>query len=109
MRKITHDPEKLQTFRTRSCAKSKRIASVVCSTLSKNGVGPAMYQAIVFLPLLGSIIAAFIALAGAHARHPGGSPPPLPEGAEDHIVGTAIQPPHGVPSAAGGGTVIHAS
>jgi len=25
MRKITHDPEKLQTFRTRSCAKSKRI------------------------------------------------------------------------------------
>ena len=33
-----------------------------------------MYQAIVFLPLLGSIVAAIIALAGAHARHPGGSP-----------------------------------
>ncbi len=29
-----------------------------------------MYQAIVFLPLLGSILAAIIALAGAHARHP---------------------------------------
>ena len=43
-----------------------------------------MYQAIVFLPLLGSILAAFIALAGAHARHPGGAPP---EGAENHIVG----------------------
>jgi NADH-quinone oxidoreductase subunit L len=33
-----------------------------------------MYQAIVFLPLLGSILAAIIALAGAHARHPGGPP-----------------------------------
>jgi NADH-quinone oxidoreductase subunit L len=35
-----------------------------------------MYQAIVFLPLLGAVIAAIIALTGAHARHPGGSPPP---------------------------------
>src|ERR1700680_4389913 len=34
---LAHDPKKLQTFRTRSCAKSKRIASVVGSTLSKNG------------------------------------------------------------------------
>jgi NADH-quinone oxidoreductase subunit L len=33
-----------------------------------------MYQAIVFLPLLGAIIAALISLAGAHARHPGGTP-----------------------------------
>src|SRR5712691_440263 len=33
-----------------------------------------MYQAIVFLPLLGFIIAGLIALAGARARHPGGSP-----------------------------------
>jgi NADH-quinone oxidoreductase subunit L len=33
-----------------------------------------MYQAIVFLPLLGAILAALIALAGARARHPGGSP-----------------------------------
>jgi NADH-quinone oxidoreductase subunit L len=31
-----------------------------------------MYQAIVFLPLIGSIIAAIISLVGAHARHPGG-------------------------------------
>jgi NADH-quinone oxidoreductase subunit L len=33
-----------------------------------------MYQAIVFLPLLGAIIAALISLAGARARHPGGTP-----------------------------------
>ena len=41
-----------------------------------------MYQAIVFLPLLGAIVAALIALAGAHARHP--SPDPA---AEDHAQG----------------------
>src|SRR5437764_15008486 len=40
-----------------------------------------MYHAIVFLPLLGAIIAALIALAGARARHPGG-PPGI--GAENH-------------------------
>ena len=33
-----------------------------------------MYQAIVFLPLLGCILAAIIALVGARARYPGGSP-----------------------------------
>ena len=33
-----------------------------------------MYHAIVFLPLLGAILAALISLAGARARHPGGSP-----------------------------------
>src|SRR5947208_3911499 len=33
-----------------------------------------MYQAIVFLPLLGAIIAGLIAIAGAHQRHPGGEP-----------------------------------
>src|SRR5262245_37633038 len=33
-----------------------------------------MYQAIVFLPLIGCIVAAVISLAGARARHPGGSP-----------------------------------
>ena len=32
-----------------------------------------MYHAIVFLPLLGAIIAALITLVGAHARFPGGS------------------------------------
>jgi len=31
-----------------------------------------MYQAIVFLPLLGAIIAAIISLVGAHARCPSG-------------------------------------
>ncbi len=43
-----------------------------------------MYHAIVFLPLLGAIIAALIALAGARARHPGG-PPSI--GAENHAHG----------------------
>src|SRR6202011_5428324 len=43
-----------------------------------------MYQAIVFLPLLGAIIAALISLAGAHARHPGGTPA---ADAEDHAHG----------------------
>ena len=43
-----------------------------------------MYYAIVFLPLLGAIIAALIALAGARARHPGG-PPDV--GAENHAHG----------------------
>src|SRR3984893_17008079 len=43
-----------------------------------------MYQAIVFLPLLGAIIAALIAIAGAHARHPGATPA---AGAEDHAHG----------------------
>jgi NADH-quinone oxidoreductase subunit L len=33
-----------------------------------------MYQAIVFLPLIGAIVAGLISLAGARARHPGGSP-----------------------------------
>jgi NADH-quinone oxidoreductase subunit L len=43
-----------------------------------------MYQAIVFLPLLGAIIAGLIALAGAHARHPGGT---AAAGGEDHAHG----------------------
>ena len=33
-----------------------------------------MYQAIVFLPLLGCIVAAIISLAGARQRHPGHGP-----------------------------------
>ena len=33
-----------------------------------------MYQAIVFLPLLGAILAGLIALAGARARFPGAEP-----------------------------------
>ena len=43
-----------------------------------------MYYAIVFLPLLGAIIAALITLAGAHARYPGGPPD---ADAEDHAHG----------------------
>ena len=43
-----------------------------------------MYYAIVFLPLLGAIIAALITLAGARARYPGGPPD---AGAEDHAHG----------------------
>src|SRR5262249_8955320 len=44
-----------------------------------------MYYAIVFLPLLGAIIAALISLVGARARYPGG-PPSV--GAENHAHGT---------------------
>jgi NADH-quinone oxidoreductase subunit L len=62
-----------------------------------------MYQAIVFLPLLGAILAGIISLVGAHARHPGGM---VLEGAEDHITGYN---PHGAPSAEGGAAVVHPS
>src|SRR5882757_8825196 len=41
-----------------------------------------MYQAIVFLPLLGAILAGLITLVGAHARHPGGSD--MPAGGHGH-------------------------
>ena len=44
-----------------------------------------MYQAIVFLPMLGAILAGLIALAGARARFPGEGPPPGDvEGAAAH-------------------------
>ena len=60
-----------------------------------------MYQAIVFLPLLGSILAAIIALAGAHARHPGGPPP---DDGQSHNVGqSADHANHGPAPAAGHG------
>src|SRR6476646_12191286 len=48
-----------------------------------------MYQAIVFLPLLGCIVAALISLAGARARHPGGSPSDTDHHAHDHAVHAA--------------------
>jgi NADH-quinone oxidoreductase subunit L len=61
-----------------------------------------MYQAIVFLPLLGAMLAALIAIAGARARCPGEGPPP---GAEDTA---ADHGPHqGGPSAHEAGGVIH--
>ena len=44
-----------------------------------------MIQAIVFLPLLGAILAGLIALVGAHARHPGGDT--VEHGHDDHAHG----------------------
>src|ERR1700687_3635165 len=63
-----------------------------------------MYQAIVFLPLLGAVLAALIALAGARARCPGKGPP---AGAEDDAADHG--PHHGAPSVHGAGAVIHGS
>ena len=61
-----------------------------------------MYQAIVFLPLLGAILAGLIAIVGARARFPGEGPPP---GAEDTATD---QGPHlGGPSVHEAGAVIH--
>src|SRR5258708_20400363 len=70
-----------------------------------------MYYAIVFLPLLGAIIAALIALAGARARYPGGPPdvggetPAHGPGDESHARGApspreahaALEPSHSEP------------
>jgi NADH-quinone oxidoreductase subunit L len=54
-----------------------------------------MYQAIVFLPLLGAILAGLIAIAGARARYPGDGPPPGPEeGAAVHAPHEAAAPAH---------------
>jgi len=56
-----------------------------------------MYQAIVFLPLIGAILAGLISLAGARARHPGGSP-----SAHAHEQAPAAAPHadgHGAPAA----------
>src|SRR5262245_3461368 len=56
-----------------------------------------MYYAIVFLPLLGAVIAALIALTGARARYPGG-PPDAAGGSHAH--GPVDESPiHGAPSA----------
>ena len=62
-----------------------------------------MYQAIVFLPLLGAILAGVIALAGARARFPGKGPV---AGAEN--TATDHGPHHGEPGVHGG-AVIHSS
>ncbi len=63
-----------------------------------------MYQAIVFLPLLGAILAGLIAIAGARARCPGEGPPP---GSEENAT------PHGshegaTPAHEAGATLQHA-
>jgi NADH-quinone oxidoreductase subunit L len=61
-----------------------------------------MYQAIVFLPLLGAILGGVIALIGARARFPGEGPPPgVEDTAADH------GPYRGGSSAHEGGAVIH--
>src|SRR5215208_3207158 len=65
-----------------------------------------MYQAIVFLPLLGCIVAALIALAGARARHPGADPLP---GTEDHASDHGPHTGGGAPSPHGDHAVIHES
>jgi NADH-quinone oxidoreductase subunit L len=62
-----------------------------------------MYQAIVFLPLLGAILAGLIALSGARARFPGKAPPP---GMEDDATDHATH--HHTPGIAGGGVIHHA-
>jgi NADH-quinone oxidoreductase subunit L len=63
-----------------------------------------LYQAIVFLPLLGAILAGIIALAGARARFPGEGPPPgVEDNATEHMT-------HGhEPSVHGDAGVIHHS
>jgi len=61
-----------------------------------------MYQAIVFLPLVGFLIAAGIAMLGAHARHPGA----FPDVSTDH---DADNRGHHHVSTMSGGTAIHAS
>jgi NADH-quinone oxidoreductase subunit L len=66
-----------------------------------------MYQAIVFLPLLGAILAGIIALAGARARFPGEGPPP---GAEDSGGAPAVHhhdAAHGAPSHGGHDAADH--
>src|SRR3954447_8995310 len=63
-----------------------------------------MYLAIVFLPLIGAVLAGLISLAGACARHPGGSPP---LGAEDHAAGAVPEHAHAAPSHHGDHAVIH--
>ena len=66
-----------------------------------------MYYAIVFLPLLGAIIAALITLAGARARYPGGPPD---AGAKDHPHGPVDESHTGAaPSPHGPHAVLDAS
>ena len=61
--------------------------------------GLTMYQAIVFLPLLGFVIAALISLAGAHARFPGARAADLAPGAHNDTHDTAT---HAHAATAGG-------
>ncbi|HWL05948.1 MAG TPA: NADH-quinone oxidoreductase subunit L [Xanthobacteraceae bacterium] len=65
-----------------------------------------MYQAIVFLPLIGAILGALIALAGARARHPGGLEM---EGGHGHHDGHSAYGHHDAPQPEGDHAVIHAA
>jgi len=58
-----------------------------------------VYQAIVFLPLIGALLAGLIAILGAHARHPSG----------DSVEHHADAHGHGAPSLHEDAAVIHAS
>jgi NADH-quinone oxidoreductase subunit L len=61
-----------------------------------------MYQTIVFLPLLGAILAALISLTGARSRHPGGSP-----GAHAHAPAAAHAAAHEEPADPHGAAPAH--
>jgi NADH-quinone oxidoreductase subunit L len=66
-----------------------------------------LYHWIVFLPLLGCIVAGFLSLLGARARHPGGTPG---AGAEDHAAPHVREDhPRGAPSLTGHAATIHPS
>jgi NADH-quinone oxidoreductase subunit L len=64
-----------------------------------------MYQAIVFLPLLGAILAGIISLVGAHARFPGG-PPAV--GADHGHEPPPVHPNDAAPVHVDGATIDHA-
>jgi NADH-quinone oxidoreductase subunit L len=64
-----------------------------------------MYYAIVFLPLIGTIVAALITLSGARARYPSGSGTP---DAENHAHGPVDESvPRGAPLPEGDHAVLH--
>src|ERR1700692_3909674 len=65
-----------------------------------------MYEAIVFLPLLGAVIAGAIALIGARTRLPGADPPPPDDHASSHV-GESYG--HAAPSLHGAHAVAHES
>jgi NADH-quinone oxidoreductase subunit L len=66
-----------------------------------------MYEAIVFLPLLGAIIAGAIALIGARNRLPGENPPPPHD---DHAAPLVPEHAHAAPATAGAhAAVAHAA
>jgi NADH-quinone oxidoreductase subunit L len=67
-----------------------------------------MYEAIVFLPLIGSILAGVICIFGAHARHRGGQAPSL--GGEHHASDHVREPKlRGAPSPLGDVAAIKVS